>query len=276
VGVAAPADRRFRRARVVPSRRRRSWIARTLAVLQALVTAGAFLTGVYLLGRQVAHARALHVDHIVVHGNERLSRGEVLALLGGLRGEHVLKVNLDRWRERVLGSPWVEQAALRRVLPSTIEVFVRERQPMAVGRVRDALFLVDATGRIIDEYGPNYAAFDLPIVDGLGSVSAGEPLVDEGRAALAAALITALRRDDRLYRRVSQIEVVNDHDAVVILQGDRALIHLGDEQFVERLRAYVEIADALRDQVPEVDAVDLRIDGKVYVRPVAAGRKSSR
>src|SRR5204862_8225477 len=154
----------------------------------------------------------------------RLPTGEVLALLEGLRGEHVLHVDLERWRRRLLGSPWVEQAALRRVLPSTIEVFIRERQPLAIGRVHGDLYLVDDSGRIIDDYGPNYAKFDLPLVDGLAAVGAsGRATVDEGRAALAARTIAALRGNSELYRRVSQIDVTNDRDAVVILEGDRAL-----------------------------------------------------
>ena len=38
---------------------------------------------------------------------------------------------------------------------------------MAVCRLGDQLYLVDSTGVIIDDYGPQYVQFDLPIVDGL-------------------------------------------------------------------------------------------------------------
>ena len=71
------------------------------------------------------------------------------------------------------GSPWVEQAVLRRVLPSTVEVVIRERTPMAIGRIRGDLYLVDEEGLVIDEFGPNYAQFDLPIVDGLADAAGG-------------------------------------------------------------------------------------------------------
>ena len=71
--------------------------------------------------------------------------------------------------------------AFRRVLPSTIELSLTERAPMAIGRLGDQLFLVDAGGVIIDEYGPQYAQYDLPIVDGLVTApSAGAPEI--GRA----------------------------------------------------------------------------------------------
>jgi len=278
VPVAAPADRRFRRTQVKPARRKRSWPGRLLAIARGITALVFFVGGGYLLTQQVAHARSLHVDRITVRGNDRLPTGEVLALLEGLRGEHVLRVDLERWRRRLLGSPWVEQAALRRVLPSTIEVFIRERQPLAIGRVRGDLYLVDDEGRVIDDYGPNYAKFALPIVDGLAPVaSPGGAVVDEGRAALAARTIAALRGNSGLYRRVSQIDVTNERDAVVILEGDRALVHLGDDQFVERLESYITLSPALHEQVPEIEYVDLRFDNRVYVKPVGSkGRNAAR
>ena len=57
--VAAPADRRFRRARIKPARRKRSWIGHALGVLRVLFGIAFFLVGGYLLSHQVAHARSL-------------------------------------------------------------------------------------------------------------------------------------------------------------------------------------------------------------------------
>ena len=271
MAVAAPADRRFRRAQVKPTRRKASWLSRVAAVVRVVTGIAFFVGGGYLLTQQVADARSLRVDRITVRGTVHLRDGEVLAVLDGLKGQHVLRVSLEWWRRRLLESPWVEQAALRRVLPSTIEVVIRERQPMAIGRVNGELYLVDASGHIIDEYGPAYAQLDLPIVDGIGSApAAGEPLVDDRRAALTGRLIASLRRSEALYRRVSQIDVSNDRDAVVMLDGDRALLHLGDDQFVERLQSYIDLGPALHEQVPEIDYVDLRFENRVYVRPAGS------
>ena len=114
----------------------------------------------------------LQIDRIVVRGNERLSSGEVLAVLNGLRGESLVWTDLDAWRRRLLASPWVRDAALRRSLPSTVEVVVSERQPIGIGRIDGDLYLVDERGVIIDQYGPQYADLDLPIIDGLSAAPA--------------------------------------------------------------------------------------------------------
>jgi cell division septal protein FtsQ len=76
--------------------------------------------------------------------------------------------------------------------------------------------------------------------------------------------------------RVSQIDVSDARNAVVLLDGDPTSVRLGDEHFVERLESYVELAPALRERVPEIEYVDMRFGDRVYVRPaVAAAHKSS-
>jgi cell division protein FtsQ len=265
--VTAPADRRFRRAHLKPARKRPSWASwrwRAAAAAVALAFAG------YAAHRAMnvfVGLRIFEVQRVVVRDNHRLSNGEVLALVDGLRGESILTVDLDRWRATLLNSPWVADASLRRTLPSTVEVTVRERKPLGIGRINGSLYLVDEAGVVIDEYGPNYADLDLPIIDGF-SAAPGENNPDAARAALACRLLDALRVKN-MSARVSQIDVTDARNAVVLLDGDPTSVRLGDEHFVERLQSYFELAPALRERVPEIEYVDMRFDDRVYVRPAA-------
>ena len=230
--------------------------------------AAALSYGVVRVSALAAHAHVLQVEKIVVHGNQRLSKGEVLAVLSGLRGENLMWIDLDRWRRRLMASPWVRDAALRRSLPSTVEVVVSEREPTGIGRINGDMYLVDERGVIIDQYGPQYADLDLPIIDGL-SVAPGDggSLTDEGRAELAARVIAALKAKPSVARRLSQLDVSDPHNAWVILSGDPAMIQLGDDQFLTRLQSYLDLASTLRERVADIDYVDLRFDDRIYVRP---------
>ncbi len=79
--------------------------------------------------------------------------------------------------------------------------------------------------------------------------------------------IDALASRPDLRRRVSQVDVSNARDVVVMLDSDPAGLHLGDARFVERLTTYLELsADAAR-AFRGLDYVDLRFDERVYVRP---------
>jgi cell division septal protein FtsQ len=269
--VAAPADKRFRRSRVSPVRKR-SWLPhwRTVAILTAVL--GFVGAGLYQAVTYALEAEALTVTRITVSGNARMSRGEVLALVAGIRGESMVTADLEAVRQKLLSSPWVADAALRRMLPGTLAVTIAEREPIGIGRIAGALYLIDERGMIIDEFGPNYSEFDLPIIDGLeASPDAEGMLVDDVRAALAGRLLSELQRHPTLARRVSQIDVSNSRDAAVILKGDTALLRVGVDRFAERIQSYVDLAPTLRERVPQIDYVDLRFDERVYVKPQGDG-----
>jgi cell division protein FtsQ len=274
MSALAATDKRFRRAHVKPARKRsaaskQAWRAARIFAMTALAVYGGY-RGIVL----IADAQTLQIEHLVVRGHERLSAGELLAVVDGLRGQNILTVRMDEWRQRLLSSPWVESATIRRVLPSTVEIAVQERRPMGIGRIGTALYLIDGKGVIVDEYGPAYADIDLPIVDGLAtSPQDGGALVDIARAELAGRVIAALSARPELAKQVSQIDVSDLHDAVVILQGETTLLRLGEAEFVERLQQYVDLAPALRERMAGIDYVDLRFDERLYVRPTAGGGK---
>jgi cell division protein FtsQ len=267
------SDRRFRRAQVKPGRRRGKWYAFARRTGQFAALTGILAYGVSRAPAIAARAHVLRVNRIVIHGNERLSQGDVLAILTGLRGESLLWTDLHAWRRRLLASSWVRDAELRRSLPATIDVVISERRPVGIGRINGDMYLVDDHGVIIDQYGPQYAQFDLPMIDGLSALPAeGGTTTDTARAELAARVIASLGAKPSIARRLSQIDVGDPHDASVILTGDSAVIRLGEDRFLGRVESYLQVAAALRERVSDIDTVDLRFDDRIYVRPVKAKR----
>lgn len=265
-GVAAPADRRFRRPDVRPGRRRRLsvwvWRATRALVTAALLACAAYLTVEALLG-----ARLLSVRRFVIQGNRRLSTADVEALLDGMKGKSIIGLNLEEFRQRLMESPWVLSATLRRVLPSMVEIGIVERVPAALARLNQHLYLIDNTGIIIDEFGPQYREFDLPVVDGLvQTADGGRAVVDGDRVAAMDGLLEDLASAPALRKRVSQVDVSDARDVVVLLDNDLTFVRLGDSHFVDRLKTYLDLAPTLREQLREIDYVDMRFDTRVYAR----------
>jgi cell division protein FtsQ len=190
------------------------------------------------LAKAVLGSAALAVSHVVVRGNTRLSNSDVEALVDGIRGENILLVDFDHYRKRLMDSPWVAGVTLWRVLPSTVEVTVVERLPMAVARLGQQLYLVDRAGSF----------------------------VDQPRVRLTATFLDAIQARPDLRRHVSQVDVSNAYDVVVLLDDDPASLHVGDSRFVERLQTYFELAPTLRAKLGDIDYVDLRFDERIYVR----------
>jgi cell division protein FtsQ len=212
-------------------------------------------------------ASFLAVTDVTVRGNQRLTLGEIDALIGHVRGESLLLVNLERFRATLLDSPWVADVTIRRVFPATVDVRIVEREPVAVARIGQQLYLVDGTGVIIDDYGPQYKDFDLPIVDGLAAPRTVDgPSIDPGRAALTARFLNALAPRPELIRALSQVDVKNESNIIVLLGDDPTYLHLGDELFLERIQTYLELTPALAERERAVDYVDLRFGNRVFLK----------
>ena len=270
-GVSAAADRRFRRSSVKPGKRR-SWQSH-LKRAGLLVVAGVAALGLSAwLVVAFLDAPLFPIDHVVVQGNHRLASGDVRALLDGINDQSIFHVDLEEYRTRLLDSPWVAEAVLWRVFPSTVEVHVTERTPLAVARLNRQTYLVDATGVIIDAAGPQYREFDLPIVDGLLSddVNGSGTLADPRKIQLVGRLLSDLSTRNDLIKRVSQVDVSDPRNAIVLLDGEPARLYLGDREFLARLKKYEEAAPAVREHVRAIDYYDLRFE-RAFVGHAAAG-----
>ncbi|NNM52356.1 MAG: FtsQ-type POTRA domain-containing protein [Pseudomonadales bacterium] len=79
---------------------------------------------------QVNHGAT--VQSVRVHGDfRRLRRDELSALLAQSVHGSFMSVDLESVRQAAMASPWVEQARVSRIWPDSLDVQVRERQPVA-------------------------------------------------------------------------------------------------------------------------------------------------
>lgn len=275
IGVPAQADRRFRRPDVRPAgpvtlgRRARRLVVAGVVVL---------LTGIGLWWgiRTALTSPWFDVRSITIRGVHRLTPGDVEALVSDLRRENILRVDLGRYRQELLESPWIGSATLHRELPATVVIDVTERVPLLVAHLGDRLYLVDRTGALIDEAGPKYRDLDLPVVDGLGAVGVTPgSTIDAWRVYVVDRFLTALAAAPELRQRISQIDASDPHDITVLLEGDPTVIKLGDEHFVDRLQRYLTLAPELRQKLSALVYVDVRFDN-LFVMPRGRVSVSSR
>ena len=84
--VTAPADKRYRRAHVKPSRKRSRSVVLGLRVAVMLTAVGLVAYTGQRAVALVAGLEAFHVANIDVRGNQRLSTGEVRGTDGWPRG----------------------------------------------------------------------------------------------------------------------------------------------------------------------------------------------
>jgi cell division septal protein FtsQ len=87
---------------------------------------------------------------IVVSGNERVSRGEILTRARVAAHVSIWLQNTGAIAKRIEAIPFVDVARVRRIPPATIRIVITERRPFAVLRSGDEAALVDRALRVLE------------------------------------------------------------------------------------------------------------------------------
>ncbi len=102
---------------------------------------------------------------LMVIGTHRLTQNQVLQQANISSGVNIFSVNLSKVRRRLLAHSWIEDAEVRRELPSGINIRINEQKPLAVldlGRK----FIINTHGEIFKEM-DKADHCNLPMISGL-------------------------------------------------------------------------------------------------------------
>ena len=157
-----------------------------------------------------AVSAGFEVKRITVRGLSETAEQDLLAAVGPVIGSSIVHFDPHAARARVEEIGWVRAAAVSRLLPDTVHVSVREREPAAVWQLSGALHLIDQDGAVIREIGA-YEYANLPLIVGAGAPGA------------ASGMLYALRGQSDLWGRTS------------------ALIRVGERRWNLRTKSGVDI-----------------------------------
>jgi cell division protein FtsQ len=102
---------------------------------------------------------------LMVIGTHRLTQRQVLKQANIINDVNIFSVNLSKVRKRLLAHSWIEDAEVRRELPTGINIRIREQKPLAVldlGRK----FIINTHGEIFKEM-DKADQCNLPMISGL-------------------------------------------------------------------------------------------------------------
>lgn len=123
----------------------RGKLIKLAVVTSVLATCG---YGAFAVGRYFLSDPEYAVKRIVVRGNERLSREDIVSLSLLKEGENILQSRIYRAKERLSELPLTERVAVSRFMPDTIVIDVVERRPRA--RLSGSKkFLADYSGVVL-------------------------------------------------------------------------------------------------------------------------------
>lgn len=237
-----------------------------LLVLAALSLAAIAYGSVYRYGTRSWRFRLESSDDISIAGLQRVTRSQILDIMGGDIGRNVFFIPLEQRQKQLEEIPWIESATVMRLLPNRIAVQVQERTPVAFARINNRIELVDSHGVLMDL--PRKTHFSFPVVVGLGD---SDPL--SARAAqmkIYGRLMAELDAGGSHYSSdLSEVDLSDPDDIKVTVADPQGavLVHLGNEQYLDRFKIYLSHIGAWRQQFQKVASVDLRFEGQIVVNP---------
>lgn len=127
-----------------PARRKATWRVKVVRLTGVLLIALA-LYGVYAVPR----IETLHVQTVLVEGTQRLTEQEIIDATG-LVGRSILAVRSVPVEAQLERMPYVASAKVEHGWSGTVRVLVEERTPRLVVASNNRMFLLDATGVVLE------------------------------------------------------------------------------------------------------------------------------
>lgn len=235
---------RFARLRALGARLRRpaELVLRTAIVI--VVGAGAVALG-RLVERHVRTSPAFAVRSIELEGHVRLGREEILDTAGLALGRNVFDVTPQEAEERLLGHPWIAEAHVRRRLPGSYEIQIRERRAVALLALGD-VYLVAEDGTVfkrVEDGDP----IDLPVITGVERERFTRDRAFRTSVLLEAVALLHDYRGAGLERRepIAELHVEPDDGLSLYVGDDATYVRLGHGPFRPKLRRLRTVLDEL-------------------------------
>ena len=246
---------------------RTPWVRRTaLAGLVAAAGLGGTAAWMWrdaiLFEAVEASARAgLRLERIELGGRLNTDRDAIMEVAGLEWYAPMLGLDLGDIHDRLLGIGWVGGARIERRLPDTLIITLEERQALALFQDDHGHRVVDRRGGVIRDVAPEDFTH-LPVIKG------------EGAPANASAILETLKREPELFAEVWSLTYQSGRRWDVFLRNN-IRIQLPEDDPGE---AWSRLAAMDRDHRltdRDVINIDLRIPGKLVIRPTRPSPKGS-
>ncbi|HET6514699.1 MAG TPA: FtsQ-type POTRA domain-containing protein [Thermodesulfovibrionales bacterium] len=228
-----------------------------LGVLILLVCAGIVLS----IAISRASSRVFRVKEILVTGNRHLSDSEIRTMAGVKMGDGLLTVSKKKVSERMLRSPWVKAASVRKDFPDRLMIRIYEATPFAILDKKGQSFLIDEKGGILEKMNEDPVPF-LPVITA-DPEKMRENFVEAIRLA-------GVIKDKKIATERGRVEIVANgkgpEDLAVIV--DSVVIKIGFGDYEQKLERLFALDGEIKKRAVSVDYVDLRFANRVVVKPM--------
>lgn len=200
---------------------------------------------------------------IRVTGNKYLAEAKIINIAKIPQEENIFLIDLDEVKNRFSDIIQIKEIKVKRKLPNTIVIEIKERTPYAIAEISGATTLIDDEGYIIarkgldsSEYGSEIAKY--PVIRGINkkTLEKGIRLNSGDRLFVRSAL-------DMLSSSIDlgtiQIEAGNREDIIIYIE-DILKVKIGDPRNIERkIQVVKAMLGSLKGNWTKVAYMDVRV-----------------
>ena len=106
------------------------------------------------------------LQKVEISGIENLARDNVLKIVYSQNTSNIFDINLLKLYDELSSNTWIKSLHIERVLPDTIKIDIKEKQPIAILQNEKGNSLITKQGKIISYSNINKFKNDLPIICG--------------------------------------------------------------------------------------------------------------
>ena len=184
-----------------------------------------------------------NILEIKVVGNQKITSEKIINMSGIIINENAFKIDTKQAIINILQEPYIEKVEIKRVLPSTIEIQVKERQATFMLEFANGYVYINNQGYMLEI---SEEKLEIPIITGyitpVENIVPGNRLQTEDLKKMKAVLkIMETARSNEIEKMITKIDISNDRNYTLILEGEGKTAYLGDASNINTRIQYLKL-----------------------------------
>jgi cell division protein FtsQ len=186
-------------------------------------------------------------------GNTKVTEAEIIQKSGLSAGMNYFGLDTQLVEKRVLAIPLVEKVTVKKHLPDSVVINIKERKPLALFCTQEGLFVIDGKGYCLEKC-TTAASYDLPIITGLkpDSLDPGEQVIKSDDLEV---VLAALEQD--VQQQFSEINIAQTDNLIAYTRQGIPVFLGTTNKLSEKLDVAISYLDLLADE-EEIEYIDIR------------------
>jgi cell division septal protein FtsQ len=196
-------------------------------------------------------------DIVIVCPNSEVEQ-EIQQNLENINLGNILLFDIGHLQDVVAAHRWVKEARIRKILPSTLKIEIKDRTPLALVK-KENLYLIDEEGILLEEI-ESREKFDLPLL-----VDSNNFQKDyKEKLELAWECLRSLSPSEK--EQLDVLDLSEYENITVQLKKKNTKLILGNDQFSQKLKTFQKYSARL-EKFGSLKYADLRFPDRIIIKP---------